>query len=964
MDKHEKFWIILVLLLTAMAACQPTARTPTLSFTPTLSQTSTPTPTATSVPVMQPIFQTFALGQIWPDMRVPIQRGGAGEGGWYVIIGSREGWAQFLSQMGQPATIWQPVDWEREILVGALLGLRQGRERQIEMTDLVIGGVEVLITVDLSAPVTGRRGDSGNQLTYPFHLVRVPRIELPLGPSTWRFLDIGGNELAAQNIEVGDVDLIWLTGAPAVLPTSTPVQASSLPLPTATTTPVPNLRVRCIVLGVLPEARMVQVVAESGGWQNVYLTEGTSILREGQTISLAQLQPGMTVGVLGYAEEWPNVRAMHIDLLKPAAQTGEWAAFSVHTTTLSTIYDGYNLPLSLDAIRAPTTLTGLLTISQTQVLTTNGFVIRPAGYQSFAELYADPRYADYVPFISTDSVLHVSHMLFAHTRRTVERDHLLIELKRLNREMFELAWAQYRAGQSFKSLAAQAVARAAWQNAARFAVSSALLDDEFVPPDVLSQTVAAELALIRAAEGITVSALSEGVLLDSEKLYIDYSRFALQGQDEAQTRYAQAIVWHEQAGWRLQWSEEALAIALLAHSLEQNSVSRMLLDRLLSARRFWDGYSSTLTVADILTAYRQVWGNTVELFDLANPARLDNFVRAATGVVLPSYLDQRTSDTLTWLGTPLSLDEAVGMEIAGSERLTDTVGLSAMYMAAVLDAPEAYVVLDEAENNVPLEVLDHLNTLLDVPNPSGGMVTADRIEWDLYRAMFRDKSVAFPAWMRTRAWRRKELQTAFGGWVDGQRLLMPTAIVRAEAWPSPTGQWGYVEPQPQVYGQLAAWTQMLIDGLQSRLMLSEDNLGVLSEWQSWLTTFQDLARRELTGQTITDLEVQRLTGYADVIARLTRHALSGVPEDADAAVTYDMATFTKLGRGRVSAMGRVDEIYVVVERGAQRFLTRGGVYSFYEFDYPDDKFDAQLWIRLLAQKGVSRPAWLNELVVP
>ena len=140
---HIPFLVAAIALAMPLAGCQFAPATPTAGITPT-PRGATPTPTLlpTSTPEERSPFQTYAHGELLPDMRVPIQRSATGEGGWYVVIGTEEGWAQFLSQMGQPAQIWEPVRWEEEILVGALLGVRAGRGYKIAIADLALGGVE------------------------------------------------------------------------------------------------------------------------------------------------------------------------------------------------------------------------------------------------------------------------------------------------------------------------------------------------------------------------------------------------------------------------------------------------------------------------------------------------------------------------------------------------------------------------------------------------------------------------------------------------------------------------------------------------------------------------------------------------------------------------------------------------------------------------------------------------------
>jgi hypothetical protein len=65
----------------------------------------------------------------------------------------------------------------------------------------------------------------------------------------------------------------------------------------------------------------------------------------------------------------------------------------------------------------------------------------------------------------------------------------------------------------------------------------------------------------------------------------------------------------------------------------------------------------------------------------------------------------------------------------------------------------------------------------------------------------------------------------------------------------------------------------------------------------------------------------------------------------------------------VEATGYVDVIYVVVERGWEQYLARGGVYSHYEFPWPvDDPLTDAIWRGMLAA-GTSpqRREWVREL---
>jgi hypothetical protein len=141
----------------------------------------------------------------------------------------------------------------------------------------------------------------------------------------------------------------------------------------------------------------------------------------------------------------------------------------------------------------------------------------------------------------------------------------------------------------------------------------------------------------------------------------------------------------------------------------------------------------------------------------------------------------------------------------------------------------------------------------------------------------------------------------------------------------------------------------------------------LAEWQTWLVLFQDVARRELTGQTLTNLEYQRLTDYATVIVQLTKAALDDLISDDQVGQTAAAVTDIAASQDRrlLEGIGWVDEIYVVIERGQQRFLTRGGVYSYYEFEWPvQSPLNNAIWVQMLADdQAPSRLEWIAEFIV-
>jgi hypothetical protein len=736
-------------------------------------------------------------------------------------------------------------------------------------------------------------------------------------------------------------------------------------------------------------------VSAEGDLKYIDLMEATSILLEnGQPVALAQLVPGTTIGILGYAGETGAIRAAHIDVLRSPTAERYFAPYRPRNVTLSTLYDGYGLPLSIENISATLPLTQTFSLTQTSVLTQNGFVVLPSDDRTFSSLYNDPRYITYPVFISADSVLHVSQLFFDRVLRSVEQAYLLSELGMLDREMFELSWSQYEAARASATPEQQSIAAAALRNASYFAVALSLLDPEFTPPSVISPVVNAELSLIAASEEIAISPLLDlpGIPED-EKLRVDYSQFTPTGHyscvDCAWNAYLRAMTWHRLITLRLSQREEMRSAALIAYTLKTHSAPRILWQRVHAPLIFFQGRDASFTPVEYSDLMTSVWGEITDISALADENKMDALIQAARDSPLPdnpmwTFWDKERRINRDWrfLGQPFLIDTYVFQQMTGDHvgDLENRRALpSCIDLAAVLGSLEAYRValqVGYAERANYIEQVENVhNELAALRTPHW----TEELYWNwlyVYRALLQEKNPSYPNWMRTTAWKRKELQTVFGSWTNVRHDTDPAVelvqVQGPEDGSSAIPPWGYVEPQPEVYARLAALTRMIIDGLESRLMLPAADRDALLELEAWLIFLQEVARRELTGQVLTEQEYQDMAKYGALIEKLTWVALGGKVGSSDQALgkEYEAAVAIRVAAGQgeqlMEVTGRVDEIYVVIERGRERYLARGGVYSHYEFVWPDQELLADTrWREMLASgETPPRPAWVSEFVIP
>jgi hypothetical protein len=132
-----------------------------------------------------------------------------------------------------------------------------------------------------------------------------------------------------------------------------------------------------------------------------------------------------------------------------------------------------------------------------------------------------------------------------------------------------------------------------------------------------------------------------------------------------------------------------------------------------------------------------------------------------------------------------------------------------------------------------------------------------------------------------------------------------------------------------------------------------------------LAQLTGIAEKELTGAPLTQEEQDAILYYGGLLENLTIAAADkdevegrAFVEDEEAAVVADVAT-DPMGFVLEEGVGRIFEIYVVAEIEGHLVLTKGGVFSYYEFPWPmSDRLTDEAWREMLdAGQAPPRPYW-------
>lgn len=651
----------------------------------------------------------------------------------------------------------------------------------------------------------------------------------------------------------------------------------------------------------------------------------------------------------------------------------------------------------------------LLSPVQRERLARDGLVVSPGVAKEFFTVYEQARYANAPLFVTSDSLLHVYHLLFDKTLRTAEREYFIPLLRDLNAAMLTQSDSQY-----------QALQGTAWQDAARrtvafVAVAGRLLQADFPVPDYVADLTAAELALIESAAGILPSPLFPGLEFGEDYTqYIPRGHYTMSEELEA---YFRSMMWYGRMTFRLRTDDadvgraETRSALLLVYALRRAEVNDqpalLAWADLYNPTVFFVGRSDDLTVIQYSQVMDAVYGPGAPLTAVADDALLDAFIDQADELPPPRILGLVISETddveETTKGWRFMGQRFVPDAYIFRELIWRNVGTQAdprmlpsgMDVMAALGSDRAYEILDEMGETT---YQHYPEQMAKMQAWTGSLTEAEWTE-TLYNTwlysflpLLDPPGSNYPAFMRSTAWLDKQLNTALGSWAELKHdTILYAKQVYAEMGggpmpPDPVPPINYVEPVPHFYARLAALTTMTREGLGERGLLSERDEDSLLRLEELVVALRQMAEKQLRGEPLTAEENSRLRYYGGELEHLTMaaadtdvddpFAMPVAEEEPQAAVIADVATAPDPGRTGIPGpivlevgVGRINEIYVIVpvvaEDGAVSLqVARGGVFSYYEFSWPaEDRLTDEKWREMLdSGQAPPLPAWTASFV--
>lgn len=623
-------------------------------------------------------------------------------------------------------------------------------------------------------------------------------------------------------------------------------------------------------------------------------------------------------------------------------------------------------------------LSVLLAPAQRERIAQNGFVVSPGEWREFYELYERARY-DYVPvFVTSDSLLHSYHLLFDKTLRRAETDFFIPMLTRLDWKLLETSAQQYQ------ELAGTPWAEAARRNAAYFAVAVKILNPDWPLPEGLRDLAEPDLASIAAHNAVGPSAVFPGYPRGE-----DWSQYVPRGhytKSAALQRYFVAMMWHGRMTFRAADPTETQQAALLTLAFQQTSVdnqpAEVIWSGIYEPTVFFVGRSDDLTPQEYGQALEAAYGQVGAVQDLVDDAKFARFQAEIKDLRPPQILGmvispeepdvEAVTQGLRFMGQRFVPDAFVFRQLI-ARNVPDRTLPRALDFFAAIGSDRALAHLEDLGDTALPNYQPNMDKLRATFAAYDEQVWTQNLYWNWIhslRPLLEPVGEGYPQFMRSEAWLDKQLNTALGSWTELKRdTILYAKQVYAEGGgggpPLPAPPRGYVEPVPLFFARITALSQMTIDGLASRGLLHDDDRRALERMVDTASRLQTMAEKQLRNEPLSEEEYEFVRLYGVTLEGLKFAAAEEEGDTIDqAAVVADVAT-DPAGAVLEEGVGRIFEIYVVAPIEGRLVLTKGGVFSHYEFVQPlSDRLTDETW-RALLDAGEAPPlaGWTSSFIV-
>ena len=618
------------------------------------------------------------------------------------------------------------------------------------------------------------------------------------------------------------------------------------------------------------------------------------------------------------------------------------------------------------------------------LLQQNHFTVKRSQYTQMYDIYNLCTWNGTPIFVTTDAVLHIYHLLFDHFLTDIEIIKFIPELEILTKKLIEQSQIQYT------NLEPSEAREAAYRNLAFLYVSQKLLKGaEISVPTFLTALVDSELTLIENHDGFHYSPIF------GDFSALDYSQFIPRGhytKNDSLKAYFKAMMWQ---GWTIFTMEpgkfgdlayrhtlQALLLVQMLYTLETDDGQplRELWEKIYEPTVFFVGKTDDPNIRDYRQIADTVYGPdflTLSPDSLANKTLMNEFMSLAQQLPEPKIPNWIFGTFTTYKGFRLMGQRFIPDSYMFAHLVLPEVdgrlfpkGLDIM---AILGSDRAYDLLDSLYEQTAYpnyaERIDRFQTEFRALSPAEW---AQNLYWNwLYSLMplLYEKGDGYPHFMQTIAWLDKELMTALASWAELRHdtiLYAKQSMTPRKIAPGPPKS--YVEPNPHLYARLASLVRFTRTGLESRNLMLPGFQDKLDLFDDLLLFLRDIAVKELENTPLSSDEYENIFCFG----RLMQYLISDADDPFELwqtntdemAIVADVHTDSNTGMCLEEGVGYPLEIFVIVNEGGSIRLTKGAIFSYYEFKQPIGKrLTDEAWREMLAgETPPEMPEWVNSFM--
>lgn len=624
-------------------------------------------------------------------------------------------------------------------------------------------------------------------------------------------------------------------------------------------------------------------------------------------------------------------------------------------------------------------------------------------------------------YISSDFVLHVYHKLVDEEFQFIEESNFYPALANLSKSMLASA------AKNYAQVSAQDQKDSFDRLSAYFLVSSAILDNasadyaKFKQTNFIeNSTVDSKTAVLAAADALAqTNAVSEnakniakqeiGLIFDAKDMVEsplmgkfqpsmkeDYSQFGPRShyaKNAILRDYFRAMMWYGRMNFLLKSPELTRDASNITTLLTPDLKTQW--ESIYQPTTFFVGTADDLTIYDYVNAQKKT-GSDIgklqqELLTYRNPKIMSSVI-VNPSVTSTSKEDlQNTTKGFRFMGQRFTPDAFVFSTLTqGDEAPDPKTGQklpstpTALMVSTLMGSSESATLLnkwiqDNAKDSDKV-LADRMATLQDYFGKTTQAQWTQNIYWSwLYtiKSLFANtKTAGYPMFMKSENWDKKSLQAFLGSWTE---LKHDTLLYAKQSYaelgaggpedqPAKAVVKGYVEPNVEFYDRLIALVNMTKDGLKSFGILPADFEQRNNTFAQTLAFYKQLAVAELQNQTISDDDFEKLrlsAGQLDNILSAP-DSQEKVEKNARAAIIADVHTDAKKGQILYEGDGIPNYVFVAVKDANGTRLTKGLVYSYYEFaGQLGKRLTDETWQKInysASSKNLIMPWWNTELI--